>query len=248
MIMRKPISVDRCPISVTRTPITIARQPLVIRTPINTGEPLDWNTIYNNLVNYIKFAAKQVAMQYNTGVVNSAEDLFQEGQLLLYHCYELYKFKPENQFNALFKASLWRKLRGIGSKHEFIQVDITESYDLGYNDEVVNDMYEEYKLQQVVELLGDNDIALTIIKELINPSDRTLWEAQMDMARKQTLKDQNYNIAVPQSVTIKGVHIQRGLEITKSSFKEAMGVVKDVVSKVFHKDMDDEDLEDVLTA
>lgn len=235
-MMRKPIDVIRTPICVQRIPLKI------IRNPISIGEPLDWNTVYNNLVNYVKFAAKQVASQYNTGVMNSAEDLFQEGQLLLYNCFERYKFKPVNEFNALFKASLWRKLRGIGAEKDFITVDITEAYDIGYSEEVVSDMFEEYKLQHVVELLSHNEIALTILKEYINPSARVLWEAQMDVARKQTLKDQNYAVAVPQSVKVKGVHIQRGLEITKVAYREAFGEVKRVMSSVYGQDFNDEDL------
>lgn len=216
------------------------------------GEELDWDTVYSNLVNYIKFASKQVAEQYQTGVVNSAEDLFQEGQLLLYHCYNLYKYKPLNQFNALFKASLWRKLRGLGAKKEFLVVDITEAYDLGYSETVVDDMYEEYKLQQVVEILSADDIAITILKEMITPSERTLWEAKMDVARKQMIKDQNYNVSVPSSVTVKGVHIQRGMEITKAKYKETLNTIKNVVSIVYNiadgnpvSDDDEETLENI---
>ena len=112
-------------------------------------------------------------------------------------------------------------------------MDITDAYDIGYSEDVVNDMYEEYKLQQVVELLENDEIAITILKEMINPSNRTLWEAEMDLARKKMLKEQNYSIAVPQSVTIKGVHIQRALEITKVKYKQEVGIIKDIMNKVY---------------
>lgn len=222
---------------IVRTPIKGTRKPIKgIRTPIMEGgyHKLDWDEIYKGLVNYIKFAAKQVSEQYGTGSsLQTAEDLFQEGQLLLYKCYTMYDYKPRNEFDALFKSSLWRKLRTLASKKEFTLVDISDAYDLGYSETVVNDMYEEYKLQQIVELLENDDIALTILREFINPSKRTLWEAEMDIARKQMLKEQNYNISVPQSLTIKGVHIQRALEITKVEFKEHMSNIKKTINMVY---------------
>lgn len=239
-IIRKPI------IGIKRTPITnVERVPIVGLAQEDSTEELEWDTVYEQLVNYIKFASKQVSEQYQTGVVQSPEDLFQEGQLILYHCYTIYKNKSIEQFNALFKASLWRKLREIGKKKQFIQVDIEDAYDLGYSDKVVEDMYEEFKLQQVAELLENSPIALTILKEFINPSTRTLWEAQMDIARKQMLKEQNYSVSVPKSVVIKGVHIQRALEISKTSFNENYKIVKNSVSSVY-KLNNTEDFEDVL--
>lgn len=242
--------IQRTPIvGITRTPITgIVRLPII---GVETSEPqeeLSWDEIYDKLVNYIKFASKQVASQYNTGCVNSSEDLFQEGQLLLYHCYTVYKDRDMNQFSALFKASLWRKLREIGKKKQFIQVDIEEAYDLGYSDDVVEDMYNEYKLQQLAEMLESEPIALTILKEFVNPSSRTLWEASMDVARKQTLKDQNYSVAVPKSIQIKGVHIQRALEIPKKTFTDNFKLVKNVVTKVYFPERlaEDEEVEEFL--
>lgn len=239
---------QRTPIQgIIRTPITgIQRVPItwVQRTPILLEE-LSWDEIYEKLVNYIKFAAKQVSDQYNTGGWQNVEDLFQEGQLLLYHCYTVYKYKPLNEFEALFKASLWRKLREIGRKPQFITVDIEDAYDIGYSDDVTEDIYEEFKLQQMAEMLESTPIALTILKEFVNPSTRTLWEASMDVARKQMLKDQNYGISVPKSITIKGVHIQRALEIPKTVFTENFQTVKQVVGKVYSIG-EDEDFEEVL--
>ena len=224
-VIKKPI------LNVTRTPITG-----IVRTPIFENPVLVWDEIYDKLVNYIKFASRQVSEQYQTGAVDSAEDLFQEGQLLLYHCYELYKNKPLNEFCALFKSSLWRKLRDIGSRKAFIQVDIEEAYELGYTDSVAEDMYEEYKLKHLADMLESNPLALTILKEFINPSDRTVWEAQMDVARKSMLREQNYKVSVPSSVEIKAVYIQRAMEITKARFNEALKFVKQCVSEVYQND------------
>lgn len=230
LITRVPI------IGITRTPVIgVERVPIVGVIQQEPQEELNWDDIYSQLVNYIKFASKQVFTQYSSsdGVVNSAEDLFQEGQLLLYHCYTLYKTKPLNEFSALFKASLWRKLREISGKKAFITVDIEDAYELGYTSTVIEDMYNEYKLQQVADMLESSPVALTIFKEFINPSSRTLWEAEMDVARKSMLRDQDYRVAVPKSITIKGVHIQRALEIPKVKFLECFAMVKSCVSSVY---------------
>ena len=225
---------NRIPIiNIQRVPVIGIERVPIIGVSNDTTEELSWDKIYEQLVNYIKYASKQVAEQYETGSVNSAEDLFQEGQLLLYHCYTIYKNKNMNEFSALFKASLWRKLREIGKKKSFIQVDIDGAYDLGYSDDVVDELYQEYKLQQIASLLESEPIALTIVKEFINPSSRTIWEAEMDLNRKQSLKDQNFSVAVPKSIQIRGVHIQRALEIPKVRFNESFKLVKSVVSSVY---------------
>lgn len=244
--------VQRTPIvGITRTPVVgIQRTPItgIERKPITQGEPLNWDEIYKNLVNYIKFAAKQVGSQYGVSGYLSTEDLFQEGQLLLYHCYTVYQYKPMNEFEALFKTSLWRKLREIGRKPQFNTVDIEDAYDIGYSDDVTETIYEEFKLQQMAEMLESSPIALTILKEFINPSSRTLWEASMDVARKQMLQDQDYNIAVPKSIAVKGVHIQRALEIPKNMFAENFQRVKQVVGTVYSigEDEDFENFDEAL--
>lgn len=218
---------------IQRVPILIGRTPILgIRKPIITHDELNWEELYKSLVNYIKFASKQVYEQ-SSNCLMSAEDLFQEGQLLLYNCYLMYKYKSLDEFNALFKSSLWRKLRVLANKKEFIQVDITDAYDIGYTKDVTEGIFEEYKLQQAVELLEGNDIAITILREMINPSERTLWECRMDQARKQMLKDQGFAISVPQANSVKGVHIQRALEIPKSKYKENLQKIREVFTNIY---------------
>lgn len=226
---------------VTRVPITgIVRTPIIgiKRTPVITGitsskEELQWDDIYTSLVNYIKFAAKQVSSQSNNSTLHSAEDLFQEGQLLLYRCFNLYKHKDINEFKALFKSSLWRRLRDLGGRKAPIQVDIEDAFDVGYTGSVVEDLYNEQKLQQVADMLESSPIALTIFKEFVNSSKRTLWEAEMDVARRMTLKDQNFKVSIPSTITVKGVHIQRAMELPKGKFNEQLKLVKDCVAKVY---------------
>lgn len=232
---------------VVRIPITgIERVPIIGTQTADTTKELQWDDIYSSLINYIKFASKQVYTQSNN-TLYSAEDLFQEGQLLLYHCFTIYKHKPFNEFSALFKASLWRKLRELCGKKAFIQVDLEDAYDLGYSEDVLEDLYNEYKLQQVASLLENSPIALTIFKEFVNPSSRTMWEAEMDVARKATLKEQGYSVAVPKTVQIKSLHIQRALEIPKVRFNEYLKIVKSCVSSVYlQKDSTDESVDELF--
>lgn len=234
-IVRTPIvGIERTPIiGVEHVPVTGIERTPILEAELEPVEELQWDDVYSSFVNYIKFASKQVSSQSTPGALNSAEDLFQEGQLLLYHCYTLYKHKPLTEFSPLFKASLWRKLREISGRKVFIQVDLEDAYDLGYSENVVEDIYNEYKLQQVASMLEDCPEALTIFKEFVNPSTRTIWEAEMDVARKMTLRDQNYKISVPRTVRIKGVHIQRALEISKGKFNEYFALVKKCVSSVY---------------
>ena len=225
---------------VVRTPITGLRSPIV------TQEPLEWNYVYESFVNLIKFASKQVAEKYQTSATCTAEDLFQEGQLILFHCFEMYKYKDKQEFSVLFKSSLWRGLRNIASDDvakasQINQVDISEAYDIGYSEEVVHEIYQEYKLQQVVELLSSNELALTVLREMLNPSKRTIWEAEMDIARKNMLKSQKSKGNIPQ--TIRGVHIQRAMEIPQSTYKETVQVIKDVFVKVYELTEKGESLE-----
>ena len=148
----------------------------------------------------------------------------------------------------LFKSSLWRGLRNIASDDvakasQINQVDISEAYDIGYSEEVVHEIYQEYRLQQVVELLSSNELALTVLREMLNPSKRTIWEAEMDIARKKMLKSQKSKGNIPQTIRIRGVHIQRAMEIPQSTYKETVQVIKDVFVKVYELTEKGESLE-----
>lgn len=202
------------------------------RTPIIVPT-LSWEEIYDKFVNLIKYASGQVIQNTNSGLISS-EDLFQEGQLLLYECFMKYGNKSMEEFTYLFKASLWRKLRDVCNKEsKWVLVDIEDAYDIGYTDEVVENMYENYLYQQVAEILKDSPIALTIFKEFVNPSLRTVWEAKMDVARKEMSKLQGKLKYSPNNVVINKTHIQKALEVSTRVFNENFNMVKDAVSVVY---------------
>lgn len=219
---------------IQRVPIVgVERQPIVSAT-----KEMTWDALYSKFVNYIKFAAKKVAeTACDTSV--SAEDMFQEGQLVLYNCFTKYNDRPESEFAALFKSSLWRKLRDIASHRSFINIDIDEAYDLGYTEDTVQAIYDDYRMSQVADMLQDSPVALTIFNEFINPSRDTIWESEMDIARKEMLRAQDYKVSVPHSVRVRGTYIQRALGITKKSFNENLKIVKACVSDVYGIGLED---------
>ena len=68
----------------------------------------------------------------------------------------------------------------------------------------------------------------------------------MDVARKESLKEQNFAVSVPKSIQIKGIHIQRALEIPKIKFNENLKMVKSAVSEIYKNEECKDDLEGVL--
>lgn len=225
-----------------RTPIIerhaiFERTPVVVREPIFWAEKLDWDTVYDKLDNYIKFAAKQVSSNSLSSVI-SAEDLYQEGLLLLWECFDKYKHKPQSEFETIFKTSLWRKVRGLAYKPEFLGVELDTAYDLGYDEDTIANLYENFKLQEVVSMISSNQIALNILKEILYPSSRTIWEINVDIARKETLRSLGHKVHVPQQVEVSAKILQRSLGLTEREYLDNMALIKDSVYQVYSKDVE----------
>ena len=205
----------------------------VERFPIQENR-LPWDEVYEKYVNYIKFASNSVYNQFQT---ESPEDLFQEGQLVLYNCWILYGNKSWEDFGCMFKASMWRRMREVSGKKRHFTIDfdalIEAGAEPGYEKDLDTEIDEQNRFQKLVELLSDQPIALTILKEFISPSDRTLWEAQMEHARKSTLQNQNYAVVVPSSIQPTKKTIWRGMEISKSKFDEHFAILKGIMRQVY---------------
>lgn len=211
----------------TRVPIKIERIPIM-------KERLDWDEIHEKFVNYIKFAARSIYNQFQT---ESTDDLFQEGQLLMYRCWLLYGNKPIEEFGPIFKASLWRKLREISGKKRHSTVDfdtlIEAGLEPGYEKDIDNEIDESNRFHQLIDRLSEQPIALTILKEFIAPGDRTLWEMQMEQARKQTLHNQNYAVVAPNSIQPSKKTIRRGMEISMSKFDQHFAILKNIMRDIY---------------
>lgn len=210
-----------------RVPIKVNRLPIM-------KERLDWDSVYDKFVNYIKFAASSVYNQFQT---ESAEDLFQEGQLMMYRCWLLYGNKPIEEFGPIFKASLWRKLREVSGKKHHPTVDfdtlIEAGAEPGYEKDMDVEIDESERFHKLVDMLSDQPIALTILKEFIAPGDRTLWEAQMERARKEMLQNQNYAVVVPSSIQPTKKTIRRGMEISMAKFDQYFAILKNAMREVY---------------
>lgn len=226
---------------IARVPIAGVRIPITgIRVMIHLNEPLDWDEQHKKFDNYIKFAAKQVVSNLSY-CFHGADDLYQEGLLLLWQCFERYQYKSEREFQYLFKSSLWRLLRDKVGKPNLETTDIDEVYDaeeIGYSENCLEDMFEEYRMKQVYDLLVGNPTAISILNEILNPSKVTVEECDKDMARKEMLKNQGVQLNVPTSIEIKPVHIQRALHLSEEIYAKNFKLVQMAVYEVYAKDCD----------
>ena len=223
--------------NVVRVPI-LQRVPITgKRTPIRMNDSLDWEEQFKKFDNYIKFASKQVISGLSY-CFYEAEDLYQEGLLLLWQCFERYQYKSETEFQYLFKSSLWRLLRDKVGKPNLETTDIDEVYDaeVGYSESHIENMYEEYRMKQVYDLLMGNPTAISILNEILNPSEVTVEECDKDMARKEMLKSQGVQLKVPTSVEIKPVHIRRALNLSEEIYAKNFKLVQMAVYEVYAKD------------
>lgn len=211
-----------------REPIKITRNPVF-------AERLPWEEVYEKFISLIKYAAGSIYNQFKTV---EFEDLFQEGQLMLYRCWTLYGDKSWEEFTPIFKASLWRKLRELSGRKRHYTVDLDSLTELGaepgYETDYDANIDDEEKLTRLAESLRDNPVALTILREFLHPSERTIWETKMEIARKTTLRDQNYNVMVPTTLTPNKKLIRRGMEISQLKFDQGFNRLKAAVKEVYN--------------
>lgn len=230
---------ERVPI-VTRTPVVGERTPIILnqRTPIYLHPALEWDDVYNKYNNLVKFAAKQVADQNPDKPMVTAEDLYQEGLMLLWKCFDKYKYKPLEEFGYIFKASVWRLMRNQASEADQGTDDIDEAIDIGVSDSTWDDMWEDYRIKQVIELLEGHPVAIDILREFITPSQDCLRECEQDADRKDMLKKMGKRVNVPTTLEVKGIHIQRVLKLTKELYNQNMRLIQQSVYKVYSQDVE----------
>lgn len=200
-----------------------------------TDSRLNWEDQYKKLNNYIKYVAAAVAPGLKSSSLG-ADDLYQEGLILLYNCYEKYSAKPEPEFQSLFKSSLWRKLKGMCyKKKEFVTVDVDEVFNLG-TCETLDVLYERNRVSEVKDLIRKSPDALRIFEQFLQPSKEVVFEAEMDFNRKEFLKLQGLKKSSPSEVRIKPEFIRRGLKMKVGQFKEAFKLLQEAVYLVYSED------------
>ena len=198
---------------------------------------LSQEEVFKKFENLVKYAAKQVSSTSDMSYCGmDSQDLYQEGMMLLYKCWLNYQNKPMEEFKAIFSTSLFRGLKKMVNKPAFITVDLEEVYDLGYTENTLEEMYMEFGMKNLAELLKEDYIALAILHELIEPSERTIWEMKMDTFRKEQVRKQGCKVNVNNQAKVKMLHIKRALDITQKQFDEGIYRLRQLAKQVFEEE------------
>lgn len=247
-VVRTPIKIQRTPIKLGREAIKIQRTPIILSEKDKLIGDLNWDFLYEKYNSLIWWGVRKVWNQRNAKKLPldlsiNDDDLYQEGMLLLIKCLDKYKELTMNNFTPVLIKSLFRHLnKKIHCSSP--TVDLTDYQDDLFTNEEFDIIFLEYGMGQIRELLcNSNDmtsmVASAILEELVTPSDRTIWEVQMDVARKTTLKNMGKTIKgcqrinVPNTMKIKKCHIQQALGLSNTQYNSGIRKLKEVVSSVF---------------
>lgn len=206
----------------------------------SNGQPLKltWDEVVEKFKNLVKHAAKQQVQNYGVDNMMSAEDLYQEGMIKLYDCWNIWcvgKNKDMDEFAPIFKTSLYRCVQkgSTANKPAFIDIEDTENVLKADSEDTVERMYREEGLQQLAESLSD--VAKALLEELMEPSDRTLFEVWADIERKKMLKSQGKRVNIPKDNTVRMKHIIRSLDITQKQYDVAMLEIREMSSQILER-------------
>lgn len=205
----------------------------------NSGEQLllTWETVLDKFDNLIKYAAKQKATNRNLDNMMSAEDLYQEGLIKLYDCWEIWCLghnKDMKEFGAIFKVSLFRHVNGEAGASVDNHTDV-DSLQYLLEDPKQTDITTKLYIEHGLSVLRDSlssEIAKTILDELINPSDATLYQVHADIARKTFMKAQGRRVNIPSDTTVRMKHIQRAMGVSNSVYENAMREIRSLAPQV----------------
>lgn len=197
-------------------------------------ERLSWEHIVGKFERLIKFAARKRIENNPTDGMISAEDLFQDGMIQLYDSWINYGHKPEEEFDQLFRASLWRRVKRSGGiqRNNIDLSDVSDTLKDENNIDMVEKMYVGHGIEHLKTLLT-NPLSIRLVDELTDPSDRTHFEVWADIKRKEMLKSQGKKINVPKDNTIRMKHIIRSLGITTKQYDIAMYEIRQKAELAF---------------
>jgi hypothetical protein len=204
-----------------------------------TGEELriTWDAAVKQFKDLVHYMAWQ---RYRTGIdkMLSPDDLFQEGMIKLYDCWTIWcmgKNKDMDEFGPIFRISLQREMKGIDRK-KLPTVDI-EDTENSIADSKQIDVADKLYIKESLQILYNslqNSNAKNLLRELVEPSDRTIFEVWADIKRKEMLKSQGKRVYLASDTTIRMKHIQRSLGITSKQYDEAMKEIRQVAKQVFN--------------
>ncbi len=196
----------------------------------NDGTPLKltFEQVTEQFHKLIWFAAKQQISNYPTDTMSSIDDLYQEGLIKLYDCWEIWcqdKNKDMDEFGPIFRKSLFRVMKKGNStrKPNFVDIDDAVGDALIDGDtpaDSVDRMHREKGLMELANSLSDTGRRL--LEELADPSARTLYEVWADTQRKMMLRSQGKRVNIPKDGTVRMKHIIRSMGITQKQYDLCM--------------------------
>lgn len=184
------------------------------------------------------------------------QDLFQEGELILFNCWKMYRCLPSHEFQIIFYKSLEVGLykKAKSRLNDDYHIELTTNYynskdKIQSNDHPLSyrklskalsvSLYDQYKdeyelinLTKQIEKKIKSKIGKAILYEFVNPSPRTVRNAIFDEKRKRMVKSQNKGNYVPKDITIQYQYIYQSLNITKTQFDYALREIKKVAREV----------------
>jgi hypothetical protein len=204
------------------------------------GQPLKltWDAVVKQFQNLVKHAAKQQVLNYGVDNMMSAEDLYQEGMIKLYDCWEIWcvgRNKDMDEFGPIFRKSLYRCVQkgSTANKPSFVDIEDTANTLKADDVDTVERMYREEGLETLANNLGDT--ARLLLEELIEPSPRTLFEVWADIERKKMVKSQGKRVNIPKDNTVRMKHIIRSLGITQKQYDVAMLEIREQANTLLER-------------
>ncbi|WIT26458.1 hypothetical protein [Bacillus phage SPO1L4] len=198
---------------------------------------LTWEDVYEQFKNLIKFAARQQMENHGADTMMSRQDLEQEGLLKLYDCWEKWCFKENkdmDEFGPIFRKSLFRKVKqsgGTGKALGFVAIDDEDNpLENMLKDENTVDVVEKMHFSEGLKKLKDtleSDISKSLLEEIINPSDQTIYNVLIDIERKKMLKSQGHRVNVPKDTTVRMKHIVQTLGISNKQYDSAIEEIRE---------------------
>ena len=201
-------------------------------TTTKSGAPLilTWEEVYEKYNNLVKFMAGNYARNNTLDGMISAEDLYQEGVVKMYSCWEIWclgENKDHDEFAPILKTSVQRCLYQTSKK----RVKTTGSEDALYlvKDDTLPDTTDEMYKAEGLEGLHNalTPTAQRLLEELMQPSERTLYEVWADIARKKMLKSQGKRVNIPKDNTVRMKHIVRAIGITGKQYDNALKEIRE---------------------
>ncbi|AGR47041.1 hypothetical protein SHANETTE_147 [Bacillus phage Shanette] len=192
---------------------------------------LSWDAVVKQFNNLVKYAARQKAQNSTLDGMLSAEDLYQEGMIKLYDCWDKWcvgENKDMDEFAPIFRKSLYRQMDNKGGGSKFTYIDLEDAFtniedSKGYD--VVERMYRDNGMEKLKDMLSE--ISREFLEELIEPSEATLFQVWADTARKNMLKSQGKRINIPKDTTVRMKHIQRALGLTGKQYDNVMQEIRE---------------------